>query len=104
MRSDDLAAGVRKVLAPDAVPYSSAGMRRLGINPPPSPATLARWRLRGLANVRPVTFLRGGRRYILPADLAAFFAAVTAARDGAPVVLDADRDDADDRELDSAGI
>lgn len=104
MRLDDLAAGVEKVLAHDAVPYSPAGMRQLGINPAPSPATLARWRLRGLAGVRPVTFLRGGRRYILPADLAVFFSSVTAARDGRPMVPAAKQDEIDDRDLDSAGI
>lgn len=45
-------------LAPDAVPYTTAALRKAGIDPPPSPATLARWRLRGLSGVRMPTHLR----------------------------------------------
>ncbi len=74
-------------LAPDAVPFSPAGFRRLGVEPAPSPATLHRWRLRGLRGIRVVTFLRGGRRYITPEAAAEFFAAVTAAADGQPLDL-----------------
>ena len=69
-------------LAPDAVPFSPSGFRQLGVDPAPSPATLHRWRLRGL---RIVSFLRGGRRYVTPAAAAEFFSAVTAAADGQPV-------------------
>jgi hypothetical protein len=69
-------------LAADAVPYTTSGLRRAGIHPAPSSATLHRWRLRGLRGVRLVTFLRGGRRYVAPSALAEFFNAVTAAADG----------------------
>ena len=69
-------------LDPSAVPYSPAGFRRIGISPVPSPASLSRWNRKGIRNIRPVTFLRGGRRYITPRAVAEFFAAVTRAADG----------------------
>lgn len=74
-------------LATDAVPFSPSGFRRLGVDPPPSPATLHRWRLRGLRGVCIDTFLRGGRRYVTPSAVADFFGAVTAAADGQPLDL-----------------
>ena len=69
-------------LSPDAVPYSSAGLRQAGISPAPSGATLHRWRLKGLRGVRMCTFLRGGRRYVERSALAEFFENVTTAADG----------------------
>jgi len=68
----------------DAVPYSPSGLQKAGVNPGPSPATLHRWRLRGLAGIRVRTFLRGGRRFVTRSALAEFFEQVTAARDGVP--------------------
>lgn len=88
-------------LAADAVPYSPAGFRQLGVLPVPSSATLARWRLRGLRDCRPETFLRGGRRYITPNAIAEFFAAVTRAADGSRHAISSQPTSDDiDRELD----
>jgi hypothetical protein len=69
-------------IANDAVPFSRSGFRRAGIRPAPSPATLHRWRVRGLCGVRLETFLRGGRRFVNLSSIADFFERVTAARDG----------------------
>lgn len=69
------------VLASDAIPYSPAGMKRLGLDPAPSPASLHRWRLKGRFGITCQTFLRGGRRFTTPEMMAEFFAAVTAAAD-----------------------
>lgn len=77
-------AGVADVLDPTAVPYTRRGMVQIGLDPPPSDATLARWRLKGRFSIRPMTFLRSGRRYTTPAAMALFFEAVTAAADGEP--------------------
>lgn len=90
-------------LDPTAVRYSPAGLRRLGIDPAPSPAALGRWSLKGLRGIRPETFLRGGRRYITPRALAEFFAAVTRAADGGGASASHTRglcDSAAERELD----
>jgi hypothetical protein len=71
-------------LATDAVPFSPAGFRSLKIRPVPSAATLFRWKLHGISGVRIETFLRGGRRFVTPEAIAAFFQNTTAARDGHP--------------------
>lgn len=65
-------------LSPDAVPYTPSGVRKAGLVPAPAPATLARWRTRGVRGVRMDTFLRGGRRYVLRSAIVAFIEAVTA--------------------------
>jgi hypothetical protein len=71
-----------EALSADAIPYTPAGLRKAGIRPAPSAATLHRWRLRGLRGIRVLTFLRGGRRYVTPSALAEFFDALTVAADG----------------------
>ncbi|HEX5105013.1 MAG TPA: DUF1580 domain-containing protein [Pirellulaceae bacterium] len=68
---------------PYAIPYTPAGMKQLGLNPPPSPATLHRWRLRGLRGVRLETFLRGGRRFTTRDAVENFFERITAIADRA---------------------
>jgi len=68
-------------LASDAVPFTPAGLKKLGINPPPSPATMHRWRQGGLRGYRIETFLRGGRRYTTRAAVRTFFDRITLAAD-----------------------
>ena len=84
-------------LTADAVPYTPTGLKQLGITPPPSPATLHRWRLRGLRGQRIETFLRGGRRFVSRDSVREFFARITAVTDVAPYAPDAD-------ELDKSAI
>ena len=48
----------------------------------PNPATLWRWRTRGVRGVRLKTSLIGGRRYVTRAALQQFIEAVTAAASG----------------------
>lgn len=67
---------------PNAIPYTPAGMKQLGLNPPPSPATLHRWRLRGRYGVRLETFLRGGRRFTTRDAVELFFERIAAIADG----------------------
>jgi hypothetical protein len=69
-------------LDPNAVPYTPDGFRAIGVVPPPSPATLHRWRLKGRFGFRIQTFLRGGRRFTTAVAVEAFFEQVTAAADG----------------------
>lgn len=73
------------------------------------PSTVHRWRLRGARGVKLETILCGGTRYTTHEALNNFFARVTAAADGEPVVLihDAmDESDIADAEafLESEGI
>lgn len=104
-------------LDPEAVPFSPRSFALLGITPPPSPATLHRWRLRGLHGVRIVTFLRGGRRFVTRGAISQFYASVTRAADSstsapydksAAHVFESSGDQADladvDRELEQEGL
>jgi hypothetical protein len=50
----------------------------------PNPATLWRWRTRGVRGVKLQTVLIGGRRYCYPSAMRQFIAAVTAAASGKP--------------------
>jgi hypothetical protein len=50
----------------------------------PNPATLWRWRTRGIRGVRLQTLMIGGRRHVLPSALRQFIEAVTAAPSGRP--------------------
>ncbi|MDZ4818544.1 MAG: DUF1580 domain-containing protein [Planctomycetota bacterium] len=65
-----------------AIPYTPAGFRSLAIVPPPSAATLHRWRLKGRFGICLNTFLRGGRRFTTEDAVEAWFEQITAASDG----------------------
>jgi len=62
-------------------PYTPAGVKSLGLPGSVSPATLHRWRIRGIRNVKLVTFLRGGRRWVTRQALQQFLEDVTSAAD-----------------------
>lgn len=57
----------------------------------PNVTTIWRWRNRGVRGVRLETICIGGRRFTSREALARFFAATTAAADGAPVPAETPR-------------
>jgi hypothetical protein len=67
----------------DEKPLSLAEAARL-LPKRPNPATLWRWRTRGVRGVKLETILIGGRRYVSRAALRQFIEAVTAAASGKP--------------------
>lgn len=66
----------------ELIPFTPTGFRTIGVNPPPSSATLHRWRLRGIKGVRIASIMRGGRRYTTSHAVREFINAVTTKVDG----------------------